>query len=180
MVKPQKSINTELQINMASTRVKRMEAETSTSTCRDKKKSKEDDEILYILNLEVIQFVTTNEEKNEIYASRLFHKKQTTNEFGAVEDHNPKENGVDFDTFINENIGYGGTDFGVPFEDVIGSRAEDVNVGREVPFEDVIGLHVEDVEVGREDVDADDDYILVDDNIPNIPSKRLRKAAVFR
>ncbi|KAL2537900.1 Uncharacterized protein Fot_19291 [Forsythia ovata] len=33
--------------------------------------------------LEVIQFVATNEEKNAIYASGLFHKKQKANEFGA-------------------------------------------------------------------------------------------------
>ncbi|KAL2515156.1 Uncharacterized protein Fot_29127 [Forsythia ovata] len=247
---------------MASTRAKRTTAETSSRRDKKKsKKSKEDDEVLYTPNLEVIQFVATNEEKNEIYALGLFHKKQTGNEFCAsssrlapsekgqgccelneivmnrlsqiefiqqelernqaqiiylhndlrkemtnlnrnvqgmfaeflnqfeketggscynvldrqivlyagdtstgrkVEDQNPKGNGVDFDTFNNENVGHGGTDFEVPFEDVIRSRAEDV-------------------EVGREDVDADDDYILVDDSTPDIPRKRLRKAtAVFK
>ncbi|KAL2455858.1 hypothetical protein Fot_57221 [Forsythia ovata] len=50
---------------------------------RNRKKSTEDDEVLYTPNLEVIQFVATNEEKNEIYASGLFYKKQTGNEFGA-------------------------------------------------------------------------------------------------
>ncbi|KAL2521400.1 uncharacterized protein Fot_25323 [Forsythia ovata] len=337
---------------MASTRAKRTTAETSSR--RDKKKSKkstEDDEVLYTPNLEVIQFVATNEEKNEIYASGLFHKKQTGNEFGAsssrsapgekgqgccelnetvmnrlsqiefkqqelernqaqiislhndlrkeminlnrnvqgmfaeflnqfgketggscynvldrqivlytgdtssgrkVEDQNPKGNGVDFD--------HGGTDFEVPFEDVIGSQGEGVEVGREVPF-DRKGKQVQvdktknesgtEVEVGgeeakkylfegtfvskpmfdvlnfcpsfdlgiddepnandielddmefteldlkmidesvqmrylstsknEEDVDADDDYILVDDITPDIPRKRLRKAAaVFK
>ncbi|KAL2532284.1 Uncharacterized protein Adt_05635 [Abeliophyllum distichum] len=43
---------------------------------------------------------------------------------------------VDFDTFNNENVGHGGTDFEAPFEDVIGSRAEDVEVGREVGGEE--------------------------------------------
>ncbi|KAL2514619.1 uncharacterized protein Fot_28590 [Forsythia ovata] len=340
---------------MASTRAKRTTAETSSR--RDKKKSKkstEDDEVLYTPN-----FVATNEEKNEIYSSGLFHKKQTVNEFGAsssrpapgekgkgccelneivmnrlsqiefkqqelernqaqiislhndlrkemtnlnrnvqgmfaeflnqfgketggscynvldrqivlytgdtssgrkVEDQNTEGNGVDFDTFNNENVGHGGTDFEVPFEDVIGSRAEDVEVGREVQFDrkgkrvqvdksnnesgpelevggeepkkylfegtfvskrmfDVLNfcpsfdlgiddepnandIELDDMEFteldlkmidecvqmrylstskNEEDVDADDDYILVDDSTPDIPRKRLRKAAaVFK
>ncbi|KAL2498442.1 Uncharacterized protein Adt_23992 [Abeliophyllum distichum] len=279
--------------------------------------------------LEVIQLVATNEEKNEIYASGLFHKEQTGNEFGAssskpapckkgqggcelheivmnrlsqiefkqqelernqvqiislhndlrkemtnlnrnvqgmfadflkqfgketggssynvldrqivlytgdtylgkkVEDQNPKGNGVDFDTFNNENVGNGGTDFEVPFEDVIGSRAEDESgtefeVGGEKPkkylFEgtfvskrmfDVLDfcpsfdlgiddepnandIELDDMEFIELDLkmidecvqmrylstsknEEDDDYILVDDSTPDIPRKRLRKAAV--
>ncbi|KAL2555486.1 Ubiquitin-like protease domain-containing protein [Forsythia ovata] len=318
-----------------------------------------EEEVFKHSELEVIQFVATNEEKNEIYASGLFHKKQTGNEFGAsssrpapgekgkgccelneivmnrlsqiefkqqelernqaqiislhndlrkemtnlnrnvqgmfaeflnqfgketggscynvldrqivmytgdtssgrkVEDQNTEGNGVDFDTFNNENVGHGGTDFEVPFEDVIGSRAEDVEVGREVQFDrkgkrvqvdksnnesgpefevggeepkkylfegtfvskrmfDVLNfcpsfdlgiddepnandIELDDMEFteldlkmidecvqmrylstskNEEDVDADDDYILVDDSTPDIPRKRLRKAAaVFK
>ncbi|KAL2553152.1 Uncharacterized protein Fot_06771 [Forsythia ovata] len=111
-----------------------------------------------------LEFVATNEEKNEVYTLGLFHKKQAVNECGAsssrpapgekrqVEDQNPKGKGVDFDKSNNENIGHGGTDFEVQFEDDVGSRAKDV-------------------EVGWEDVDADDDYILVDDITPDIPMK---------
>ncbi|KAL2524957.1 Uncharacterized protein Adt_10011 [Abeliophyllum distichum] len=42
-----------------------------------------EEEVFKHSQLEVIQFVATNEEENEIYVSGLFHKKQTTNEFGA-------------------------------------------------------------------------------------------------
>ncbi|KAL2542247.1 Sentrin-specific protease 1 [Abeliophyllum distichum] len=149
-----------------------------------------------------------------------------------VEDQNPKGNGVDFDIFNNENVGHCGIDL----EDVIGSCAEDVEVGREVGgkepkkylFEgtfvskrmfDVLNfcpsfdlgiddepnandIELDDMEFteldlkminecvqirylstskNEEDVDANDDYILVDDSTPDIPRKRLRKAAaVFR
>ncbi|KAL2537934.1 Uncharacterized protein Fot_19325 [Forsythia ovata] len=230
------------------------------------------------------EFVATNEGKNEIYASGLFHKKQKANEFGAsssrsapgekgqgcelneivmnrllqiefkqqelernqahiifwhndlrkemtnlnknvqgvfaefvnqfgketggsssnvldrqivfytgdtslgrkVEDQNIKGNGVDFDTSNNENVGHGGTYFEVLFEDVIGSRGEDVEVGREVSFdrkEKQVQVDKTKNESGTEfeDVDDDDDYILIDDITPNIPRKRFRKAvAVFK
>ncbi|KAL2531912.1 hypothetical protein Adt_05263 [Abeliophyllum distichum] len=94
-----------------------------------------------------------------------------------VEHQNPKGNGVNFDTFNNENIGHGRTDFEVPFEDVIGPRAKDGEVGREVGGEEPKKYLFE----GTFDVDADDDYILVNDSTPDIPRKRIRKAtAVFR
>ncbi|KAL2507392.1 Uncharacterized protein Fot_31039 [Forsythia ovata] len=169
-------------------------------------------------------------------------------------------NGVDFDTFNNENVGHDGTDFEVPFENVIGSRAEDVEVGTEVQFDrkgkrvqvdksnnesgtefevggeepkkylfegtfvsnrmfDVLNfcpsfdlgiddepnandIELDDMEFteldlkmidecvqmrylstskNEEDIDADDDYILIDDSTSDIPRKRLRKAAaVFK
>ncbi|KAL2542238.1 hypothetical protein Adt_03216 [Abeliophyllum distichum] len=149
-----------------------------------------------------------------------------------VEDQNPKGNEVDFDTFNNENVGHCGIDL----EDVIGSCAEDIEVGREVGGEeaknylfegtfvskrmfDVLNfcpsfdlgiddepnandIELDDMEFteldlkmidecvqmryistskNEEDVDANDDYILVDDSTPDIPRKRLRKvASVFR
>ncbi|KAL2466369.1 hypothetical protein Adt_42220 [Abeliophyllum distichum] len=82
-----------------------------------------EEEVFKHSELEVIQFVAINEEKNEIYALGLFHKKQSANECGAsssrfaigekgqVEDQNPKRNVVDFDISNNENIGHGATDF---------------------------------------------------------------------
>ncbi|KAL2558317.1 Uncharacterized protein Fot_03056 [Forsythia ovata] len=83
--------------------------------------------VQYMDDLEVIQFVATNEEKNKVYASGLFHKKQTINkcsassskpapgEKGQVEDQNPKRKGVAFDKSNNENIGHSGTYFELVF-----------------------------------------------------------------
>ncbi|KAL2508770.1 hypothetical protein Fot_32417 [Forsythia ovata] len=104
---------------MASTRAKRTTAETSSR--RDKKKSKKSKNqqrmmksYIHQTYLEVIQFVATNEEKNEIYASGLFYKKQTGNEFGASSSRPAPR----FHSRMSSD-----------------PRAEDVEVGREVQFD---------------------------------------------
>ncbi|KAL2544735.1 Uncharacterized protein Fot_13968 [Forsythia ovata] len=86
-----KLVNIKLQINMASTRAKRMTAETSTRRNKKKsKKSKEDDEVLYVPNGPIENGVGVQEKKTEI-------------------------------------------EIEIQFEDDVGSRAKDVEVGRNVP-----------------------------------------------
>ncbi|KAL2471641.1 Ulp1 protease family [Abeliophyllum distichum] len=246
MVKTQKSVNIELQINMASIREKRTAAKTSTR--RDKKKSnksKEDDEVLYVPNtanefgasssrlapdekgqdccelneivmnrLSQIKFKHQELERNQAHIIYLHNdlKKEMTNlnrnvqgMFAEFLNQFGKETGGSFYNVLDRQIVLytGDTSLGrkLPFEDVIGSRAEDVEVGREVQFDRKdkrVQINKSNNESGTEfegggeepkkylfegkfDVDANDDHILVDDSTPDIPRKSFKKAAaVFR